>query len=139
MNFRSSRSKRPDAEVSLTPLIDLFLNILVFFLVTTTFATSSVFYVDLPEAGVGEKLGDRKSVVLSIDSEGQISLDRKIITADDLRAQLDSIPKEKRAQMPIVLRADKNSKHGAVVKVIDVARELGLTNIGIVTHPKSPG
>jgi biopolymer transport protein ExbD len=134
MNFTRGRDHRRDAEVSVTPLIDLFLNILVFFLVATTFASDSIFYVDLPEAKPGEKLGERKSIVLNVDEGGQISLDRKLVTIEELKSQLQSIPLEKRSQMPIVLRADRNSRHGAVINVIDAAREVGLTNIGIVTQ-----
>jgi biopolymer transport protein ExbD len=138
MRFSRPRDRARESEISVTPLIDLFLNILVFFLVATTFASDSVFFVDLPEARPSEKIGERKSIVVDIDSIGRIALDKRILTVDQLRAQLSEIPKARRGQLPVVLRADRNTKHGTVVSVIDVARELGLTNLGIITQaPKA--
>jgi len=138
VNFSTrARNRRKELEVSLTPLIDLFLNILTFFLIATTFATDSVFFVDLPDAKPGESLSERKSIAISIDDAGKISMDRELLTIDQLRQKLETIPKEKRTTMPVALRADRNARHGSVVTVIDSIRDLGLTNIGIVTqNPK---
>ena len=140
MNFTTrARNRRRDVDISLTPLIDLFLNILTFFLITTTFATDSVFFVDLPEAKPGTALSERKSIAISIDENGKVSMDRELLTLDQLRTKLETIPKEKRMNMPVAIRADRNAKHGSVVTVIDSIRDLGLTNLGIVTqNPKQP-
>ncbi len=139
MNFATRRSRRKEVEISLTPLIDLFLNILTFFLLTTTFASDSIFFVDLPEAGRGDSTRDRKMVSIAVDERGQVSFDRKLMSLPELKTQLNAIPAERRAAMPVVLRADRNARHGAVVSVIDIVRGLGLTNIGIVTQsPHGP-
>lgn len=135
MKFTSARrDRRRDSEISLTPLIDLFLNILTFFLVTTTFASDSIFFVDLPDAKPGQALGDRKAITVNVDSKGQISVDRELISMEQLRAQLETIPKEKRATMPVALRADRDARHGQVVSVMETIRNAGLTNLGIVTQ-----
>jgi biopolymer transport protein ExbD len=139
MEFKTRRSRRKEMEISLTPLIDLFLNILTFFLLTTTFASDSIFFVDLPEAKPGESAGERKSISIGVDDRGQVSFDRRLVSIPELKARLATIPQEKRATMPVVLRADRNTRHGAVVAVIDAIRGFGLTNIGIVTQvPKAP-
>ncbi|MFH1017995.1 MAG: biopolymer transporter ExbD [Pseudomonadota bacterium] len=134
MQFTTRRGRRKEVEISLTPLIDLFLNILTFFLLTTTFASDSIFFVDLPEAKPGISAGERRMISITVDERGQVLFDRKLVSLQDLKTDLNSIPAEKRAAMPVVLRADRNARHGAVVSVIDVVRGLGLTNIGIVTQ-----
>ncbi|HLG19302.1 MAG TPA: biopolymer transporter ExbD [Bdellovibrionota bacterium] len=138
MRFATSRRLRHrSAEINLIPLIDLFLNILVFFIVTTTFAsTESFFFVDLPEASAAGQAGERKLVWINVGSAGEISVDRKIVTMEELKANLETIPAEKRATIPVVIRADRESKHGSVVTVIDLVRQQGLQNVGIAT--KSP-
>ena len=140
MKFTSARrDRRRETEISLTPLIDLFLNILTFFLVTTTFASDSIFFVDLPEAKPGVSLGDRKAISINVDEGGRVSMDRQILSLAELRARLETIPKEKRETMPVALRADRNARHGQVVAVIEAIRGVGLTNLGIVTQtPREP-
>ena len=138
MHFTTRTRRRIPAEISLTPLIDLFLNILVFFLVTTTFATHSLFFVDLPEAKTGEKgAQQRKEVSITVSPRGEIAVDDRVVTLDGLKQFLTGIPQERRAVMPVLLRADRQTLHGVVVSVLDAVRDAGLKNVGILT--KTPG
>jgi len=134
VNFSSRRRRRRVAEINLIPLIDLFLNILVFFIVTTTFASSdSLFFVELPETAAGDSGEVQKLVSINIGPEGQISMDNREVTIDQLRERLVQIPPDRKRDFPVVLRADKNSRHGSVVSVLDLVHKLGLQNIGIAT------
>lgn len=135
MKFRSRRVRRSPAEISLVPLIDLFLNILVFFLVSTTFASDTVFFVDLPESKPGQSVAEKKQISISVSAAGDIAMDKRILTLEELKEELSKEPQEVRASLPVIVRADKESRHGAVVAVVDVARRLGIQNIGIVTKP----
>ena len=135
MNFASGRRRR-HADINLTPLIDLFLNILVFFMVTTTFATESLFYVDLPEATKGDTITEKKLITIDLARDGRIALDGKQLTITSLTAALKEIPEAKRAKIPIVVRADQGTRHGRVVEVLDVIRNIGMRNVGIATDTK---
>ena len=133
---RRQRNRSP-AEVTVTPLVDLFLNILIFFLVTSTFSSDTVFFVDLPETTASEEMGQEEQLSISLSSRGEIALNNKRVSEVELEARLNQVPAERRSTLPIVLRADKETPHGVVVRVIDKTRELGLTNIGIVTEKGS--
>lgn len=133
--MRFSKGRRPHrlAEISVIPLVDLFLNILVFFLVTTTFGADSVFFVDLPETSQRESAAERKSVTISIGSKGQIAVNQRKVTLGDLRTDLETVPTPRRKQFPVIIRADRGALHGRVVSVIDVVRQTGFENVGMAT------
>ena len=103
-------------------------------MVTTTFAADTVFFVDLPEASPAVGVRERKQISIAVSSSGEIAVDNEPVTIEGLRANLELIPKERRNRIPVIVRADKQSRHGVVVAVIDVVRQLGLENIGIATQ-----
>lgn len=137
MKFSRTNRRSRMAEVSMIPLIDLFLNILVFFLVTTTFATTSLFFVDLPDAKNSEGSSERQQLSINISASGEIALNRELVTFDQLRAEVAKIPNDQKEKMPVVLRADQGTRHGQVVGVIDLLRSVGMRNVGIATKTGS--
>ncbi len=130
------RRKRASSsvDIAMTPLVDLFLNILIFFLVTTTFTADTVFFVDLPEAKASQDLGETKKVSIHLSASGQVAFNSQVVEVNDLKSMLEGIPDHRRGSIPVVLRADKSTPHGTVVSVIDILREVGLQNVGIVTE-----
>jgi len=133
MKFKRSQTRRIHAEVTMTPMIDMFLNILIFFLVTTTFSQDSVFFVELPEATASQGEETKKQIVIAVGADGRIAVDGKEVELDTLVDQLAKIPTERRKTLPVVMRADQGSLHGRVVSVIDIVRRTGFENIGIAT------
>lgn len=133
--MKFSRQRRPHrvATISMIPLIDLFMNVLVFFLVTTTFGADSVFFVDLPEASQQMGLSEAKQVLIAIGPTGEIAVNDHLVKLSGLEDELAQIPADRRGQLPIVIRADRNALHGAVVGVIDVVRTVGFENVGMAT------
>ena len=138
MRFYGTGARRRSADINLTPLIDLFLNILVFFMVTTTFAADSVLYVDLPEAESGESESTRQQIIIDIDMEGRIAVDGKPTTYAEMKEDLESEPKERRDTLPVIIRADRGSQHGSVITVIDAVRIAGYRNVGMATERTEP-
>ncbi len=134
MKFGRSRRIEASLDTSMTPLVDLFLNILIFFLVATTFASDTVFFVDLPETKKAERLGETNQVAIAVSASGRIAFNNQEVDLDRLKEMLEQVPATKRGSVPVVLRADRNTAHGKVVSVIDVLREVGFQNVGIVTE-----
>lgn len=134
--MKITRRKRvtSSVDIAMTPLVDLFLNILIFFLVTTSFTADTVFFVDLPEAKASQDLGETKKVSIQLSASGRVAFNNQVIEVSALKVALEQIPSERRNSIPVVLRADQNTSHGTVVKVIDILREVGLQNVGIVTE-----
>ena len=122
--------------VDLTSLIDVVFLLLIFFMVSTTFEHQALLKVDLPEASeVEDRAEQPESLELVIDSEGRMYLnDRRLVDSEDrtLRAAIEEAVGGERS-VPLVLRADRQTPHHFVVTAMDVAAQLGFTNLSIAT------
>jgi biopolymer transport protein ExbD len=134
MNLRPGH-KEETVEVNLTALIDVVFLLLIFFMVTTTFDRHAKLKVSLPESS--EKASQQQSdpLVLSIDAKGNYFINgRQVVnqSLDTLKQALQKVIGEN-TDMALVLRADANTPHKAVVRAMDAASQLGLTKLSIAT------
>jgi len=127
---------KEEPTVDLTSLIDVVFLLLIFFMVSTTFERETVLKVDLPEASAVE---DREeipdSLELVIDGEGRMFLnDQRLLDSNvnTVRAAMEQMAGERR-DLPLILRADRQTPHHYVVTVMDVAAQLGFINLSIAT------
>lgn len=134
----SSRRNRDAVEVSMIPLVDLFLNILIFFLVATSFSQENAFFVQLPKAESSEGLSKAKQVFVSMGAKGDLSINNQKISKAELKSKLEETSAELRKTMPVFVRADTSVLHGDVVEVLDTIRLVGFQNVGMATAAKSP-
>jgi biopolymer transport protein ExbD len=122
--------------VDLTSLIDVVFLLLIFFMVSTTFERQALLKVDLPEASVVEDRTELPDTLeLVIDSAGRMYLnDRQLVNSEErtLRAAIEEAVGEERS-IPLVLRADRLTPHHYVVTAMDVAAQLGFSNLSIAT------
>ena len=127
---------KEDPNVDLTSLIDVIFLLLIFFMVSTTFERQALLKVDLPEASVVEDRADiPDSLELVIDNEGNMFLnDQQLIDSEarTIRAAIEQAAGEQR-DMPLILRADRQTPHHFVVTTMDVAAQLGFSNLSIAT------
>ena len=134
--MRLQHYDKEEPTVDLTSLIDVVFLLLIFFMVSTTFERESVLKVDLPEASaVEEREETPDSLELVIDSEGRMYLnDQRLIDSEEgtIRAAIEQMAGEER-NLPLVLRADRQTPHHFVVTAMDVAGQLGFINLSIAT------
>lgn len=128
--------EREEPTVDLTSLIDVVFLLLIFFMVSTNFERQAVLKVDLPEASAVEapvEVPDRLELV--IDPTGRMFLnDQQLI--DDQRSTMIAAFRQaagEQRDVPLLLRADRMTPHHYVVMAMDVAAELGFTNLSIAT------
>jgi biopolymer transport protein ExbD len=125
-----------DPTVDLTSLIDVVFLLLLFFMVSTTFEHQALLKVDLPEASAVEDRPEAlESLELVIDSEGRMFLnDQRLVDSDErtLRAAIEQAAGDERT-LPLVLRADRLTPHHFVVTAMDVAAQMGFSNLSIAT------
>ena len=131
MNLRTR--ERPKAEVNLTPLIDVVFLLLIFFMVSTTFDTSSRIKVQLPEAAtVHEPNTEMKRITVVVSPNGTLSIEDgyELInsTAQVLKRAMMELSKGD-TKVPVIIKADAKAPHQAVMTVMDVASQLGLNSI----------
>ena len=134
--MRLQHHEKEEPTVELTSLIDVVFLLLIFFMVSTTFERESVLKVDLPEASsVEEREEIPDSLELVIDSEGRMYLnDQRLIDSEErtIRAAIEQMAGDER-DLPMVLRADRQTPHHFVVTAMDVAAQLGFVNLSIAT------
>ena len=126
--------------VDLTSLIDVVFLLLIFFMVSTTFEHQALLKVDLPEASeVEDRTEVPENLELVIDSEGRMYLnDQRLVDSEarTLRAAIEQAAGGDRT-LPLVLRADRMTPHHHVVTAMDVAAQLGFSNLSIATDRAS--
>ena len=125
---------KEEPNVDLTSLIDVVFLLLLFFMVSTTFEHQAVLKVDLPEASaVDAPIDLPERLELVIDSNGLMFLnDRQLVDSEErtIKAALNEAVGEDR-DLPLILRADRETPHHFVVTVMDVAAQLGFRNLSI--------
>ncbi|KAF0809463.1 biopolymer transport protein ExbD [Alcanivorax sp. S71-1-4] len=134
MKFR--RQRLDEVSVNLTPLIDVVFLLLIFFMVSTTFTRETRLGVVLPEAsGLPQaEMTDQVEVVISAAGEYRINGEQLVrADADTLRSALLALSREG-TDRPLMITADADSSHQSVVRVMDVAGQLGFVNITITTQ-----
>ncbi len=127
---------KEEPTVDLTSLIDVVFLLLIFFMVSTTFEQQAVLKVDLPEASAVDAASEQaERLELVIDHSGLMYLnDQQLIDSDarTLRAAFEQAAGDKR-DLPLILRADRETPHHFVVTAMDVAGQLGFRNLSIAT------
>lgn len=134
MNF--ARSRRADVVVDVTPLIDIIFQLVLFFMVSTTFVTSPGIEVDLPRSSSDTILRERDDINLWVTSEGAVYLDDVPVDWPMLQGALERAAATNPSTL-IIIKADRDVDHGRVVAVMDLARSLGLNRLAIATEVNS--
>lgn len=114
-------------QINLTPLIDVVLLMLIFFILSSSLASQSGINVKLPKAITSDTIKE-ENLTITVTSENVIYLDNKIITFKELRRELGKNVKKNR---PVLIKADRRSSLGRIVDVWDLCRELGIERINI--------
>jgi biopolymer transport protein ExbD len=129
--LRARRRNNGQVIIDLTPLIDVVFQLLIFFILTTTFETNPAFQVKLPKANNADVKQEPKSVVVTVTSDGRVEVDGKQIDDAELEARLCNAANSD-ASTGVNIRADAATEHQHVVKVMDLAKTCGLERLGIL-------
>jgi len=133
VNLRQIKSEEPD--VNITPLIDVVFLLLIFFMVSTTFERQSEIEVTLPEAAIDAPVEDQFVIEVTVNAQGTyfVNGQRVINTQTATLKQAMLKVAEGRQDPPIIVSADANATHQAVVRVMDAARQLGFVHLSFAT------
>ncbi|MCK6569948.1 biopolymer transporter ExbD [Myxococcota bacterium] len=125
------------SEINITPLTDIFLVLLIIFMVTSSVmankAPPSPLQVDLPKGGEGAAAGQDTVISVLVGADGKVGLLNEVVEPKDLSARLVALHQEKPAAKLVVL-ADTSAAHGRVVWVMQVARFAGFQQLAVGTQ-----
>ena len=133
-----SRRHAPETEetgIDLAPMLDFTTNLLIFFIITTSFIKEAGTVVTKPQAetATGRESGN---LMIAIRENGDIWMDRKRVDVRDVRPLMERLHIE-RPDDTVVIIADKASNAGVVAEVMDEIRLAGITIMSIAADPAS--
>jgi len=133
VNIGSDRKEELD--VNITPLIDVVFLLLIFFMVSTTFERESEIEIVLPQAAANVVPADDFALEVTVDAEGTFYVNgKRVINSkiETLKKAMQEVAGD-RKDPPIILSADAQTPHQAVITVMDAARQLGFVHLNFAT------
>ncbi len=131
MLFSKGRSRR--VALDMTPLIDVVLMLVIFFMLTTTFVLSPGIEVDLPRGQSSQQPRERDAII-TMTQGGVIYYQDAQVSLSTLRSVLQRAYNHQ-PELRLVIKADTRVQHGNVVAVMDIAKHLGIERIAVATAP----
>jgi biopolymer transport protein ExbD len=131
------------AEINITPLTDIFLVLLIIFMVTSSVIVNtgagpkSGLKVNLPQGGAADVAAQPTDLSVAILSDGRIVLAGDVVSTDELKAALAEA-KGKSPDTLVIVQADEGVPHGKVVEVMELAKEAGLGQLAIGVRQGGP-
>ena len=118
-------------EINITPLTDIFLVLLIIMMVVAPMLDQQGLSLAVPSAQEAEQeIKESKILTVDVNAEGAYFIDEQPVLEKDLIKTLKENSKEKEGGL--LIRAAENSTHGAVVKLMDMARSAGVYSISLV-------
>lgn len=132
-----ARRKGIQATVDMTPMLDVVFQLIIFFLVSTTFAVLPGINLNLPESTTAESTSNL-GITITADKNGGLWFNDKQVTYKSLGEELVRFDtkKTKKSEFPITIEADEKVTNGTIVKLFDVIRQSGYAAINLRTTDK---
>jgi biopolymer transport protein ExbD len=137
VNFRRGQEKEP-LEINLVPMIDVMLVILIFLMITTTYSKYTELQINLPAARADRQLERPNEVSVLVNAQGQYVVNRRPVPFRSVEQLADEL---RRVAAPmqepvVVISADANATHQAVIRVMEASRLAGLAQITFTTQSR---
>jgi biopolymer transport protein ExbD len=130
MNFQRGRT-REEPEINLIPLIDVLMVILIFLMVTTSYAKYSELKINLPQAGGDSAAEQKQPIHVAVDASEHYAINDQTVANSTLEALVASLKSAAgdQADPTIVISADAKATHQSVINVMEAARRAGYDKI----------
>jgi biopolymer transport protein ExbD len=123
-----------EAQIDLTPMLDVVFIMLIFFIVTASFIKEAGIEVTRPEASTSEPK-DNVNILVAISATNEIWMDQRRIDVRAVRANIERLHAEN-PKGAVVIQADNESNTETVAAVLDAAREAGVFDVSLATDDK---
>jgi biopolymer transport protein ExbD len=122
------------AQINIVPMIDVIFAILTFFIMSTLFLTRQEgLPVNLPKAATAQQAQIPTKITVTVESSGQVSLNKKPINVDALTEQIRTLMGTN-PESVVVINADAKVEHGSIVTVMDKVRQVPGARLAIATQ-----
>ena len=139
--MRFKKTATEPLTLNMTPLIDVVFLLLIFFMVTTTFSNQNSININLPKSTMSQKSDPGPVIEVTVSESGEIFINQKHLVNKHqatLKRALSEILAEDKYKSPVFkVLGDAKAPHQAIVNVMDVAGQLGISKIQIATLNES--
>jgi biopolymer transport protein TolR len=134
MTTGGSGKKKLMSDINVTPFVDIMLVLLIIFMVTAPMMTQGV-DVNLPQTEAKEIKTDEDPLILTIDINKEISIEKHKIELTELEEKLTAMFKY-RDNKQLLLRADKDLPYGFIMQITARIKGAGIEKLGMITEPE---
>ncbi|WP_323004328.1 biopolymer transporter ExbD [Denitromonas sp.] len=136
MRFQTNR-RQEEPEINLIPLIDVLLVIIIFLMLTTTYAKFAGLELNLPTASADAIEARNNEINIAVTAEGDVLINREPVVGRDIDAIAAALGRAAPADAEpplVVINADAKAQHQRVVDVMQAAQRVGLPQITFATR-----
>lgn len=121
-----------DAEIDMTPMLDIVFIMLIFFIVSTSFVREAGVEIERPVSDTSE-VQESQGVMLAITAQDEVWLDRQLVDIRMIRPTLERL-KVEQPDLGVMIQADKDAKTGLLVRVMDQVKLSGVEQVAVATR-----
>ena len=131
--------RKPDLKIDISPLVDVVFQLLIFFVVTTTFLSDTGIPLELPEAESGQQQGtEQEDLSVRIAADGAIQFQGEVVSLADLETKMRQFFAQTTKEA-ITIYGDGSVDYETIIQVMDVVRRVEVPGIVLATQePLSP-
>jgi biopolymer transport protein ExbD len=131
--MRKRKHLDDEAEINITPMLDIVFIMLIFFIVTTSFVKEKGLEVSRPSNAPPKQVEQKKGpIVVKIDASGNITMKGRIIERKAVQANLEREKAEK-PDSTLIVAAHPDAETDALVTILDAARAVGVASVSVAT------
>jgi len=116
-----------EAEVDMTPMLDIVFIMLIFFIVTTSFVKEAGFDINKPQAAQASKKPSA-NIFIAVDKAGRIHMEKRVVDIKRVRANVERMLAES-PEAAVMIMGDIDAKHGVIIKVMDQVKAAGIDKL----------
>jgi biopolymer transport protein ExbD len=125
-----------EAEINITPMLDIVFIMLIFFIVTTSFVKEKGLEVSRPSNSPPKEIRKKKGpIVVKVDANGNITMKGRLLERKAVQANLEREKAEK-PDSPLIIAAHPDAETDALVTILDAAEAVGVGSVSVATMRK---
>ena len=135
--MKVSARKKTKPVVDLSPMLDVIFQLILFFLVSTTFNLLPAINVNLPKSSTSSG-AESSGITISVEENGTLWFNDEKVSEKELAALLSNFDTKEieRKNFPVLISADENVKNGKIVELFDIIRMSGFASVSLRTSGK---
>lgn len=135
--MKVSARKKTKPVVDLSPMLDVIFQLILFFLVSTTFNLLPAINVNLPKSSTSSG-AESSGITISVEENGTLWFNDEKVSEKELAALLSKFDTKEieRKNFPVLISADENVKNGKIVELFDIIRMSGFVSVSLRTSGK---